>query len=131
MSDPVPAADVPAVVEARLREEESEVLDAVAHAADAAADATDPPGELDRLLSSGGVLGHLPGVLSRVVAATGRRMRATPVAAPPYVVVMSRGPLLRATLADGRLVVTLAVFEVERGPTYRRVEGVEIDAALR
>jgi hypothetical protein len=128
---PVPPESVPTVVEEHLRTEEAALLEAVGAAADAAADARDPPGELERLLDEGGVTAHLPRALAGAVDAVGRRLRATPVADAPYVVVSGRGPLLRATLADGRLVVCLAVFEVERGPTYRRGEGVDVDAALR
>ena len=65
-------------------------------------------------LSEVGLLGAYPSVLAECVAAAGGTLRAEPVAAPPYVTVTSRGPVLRATLDAGRLVVTLAVFEVER-----------------
>ena len=131
MSNPVPPESVPAVVEDYLRSEEAALVDALSAAADAAADASDPSAELARLLDQTGVTGRLPRVLSDTVGAVGRRLRATPVAAPPYVVVTSRGPVLRATLSDGRLVVVLAVFDVSRGPTYERVDGVEIEASLR
>ncbi len=36
---------------------------------------------------------------------------AEPVAAPPYVVVTARGPMLRATVDEGRLVVLFRAFE--------------------
>jgi hypothetical protein len=48
-------------------------------------------------------------------ALAGGRLQADPVPAPPYVVVTSVGPLLRATLEAGRLVVTVRAFRVERG----------------
>ena len=60
------------------------------------------------------VLAAFPAVLRECVAAAGGQLRAEPVAAPPYVVVTSVGPVLRATLDEGRLVVTLRVFAVER-----------------
>ena len=66
-------------------------------------------------LSTAGLLDAYPSVLAECVAAAGGRLRAEPVAAPPYVVVTGVGPVLRATLETGRLVVTLAVFDVERG----------------
>jgi hypothetical protein len=131
VSAPTPPESVPDVAEAFLRREEAALLAAVASAADVASEAADPPAELERLLAAGGVTERFPRVLSALVAAVGRELQASPVADPPYVVVTGRGPVLRATLADGRLVVCLAVFEVERGPTYRRVDGVTVDAALR
>jgi hypothetical protein len=129
--NPVPTESVPSVAEAYLRNEESGLLQELSAAADAAADADDPSAELARLLEEAGVTACLPRVLSGLVDAVGRNLRATPVAAPPYVVVTSRGPVLRATLADGRLVVVLVLFDVSRGPTYERVDGVEIEASLR
>lgn len=50
-------------------------------------------------------------VLRTAVDATGRDLQAEPVPASPYLVVTARGPLLRATLPDGRLVVLLRAFE--------------------
>lgn len=49
--------------------------------------------------------------LRGAVEATGRDLLAEPVPASPYLVVTARGPLLRATLADGRLVVLVRAFE--------------------
>jgi len=66
-------------------------------------------------LSEAGLLGAYPSVLAECVAAAGGELRAEPVPAPPYVTVTSRGPVLRATLDPDRLVVTLAVFGIERG----------------
>jgi hypothetical protein len=70
---------------------------------------------LRAVLSEAGLLGAYPSVLAECVAASGGELRAEPVAAPPYVVVTGVGPVLRATLDAGRFVVTLAVFDVERG----------------
>lgn len=83
-------------------------------------------GPFRTLLSETGLLDAYPSVLAECVAAAGGRLRAAPVAAPPYVAVTSVGPVLRATLASRRLVVTLAVFGVERDgenghPRYVRV----------
>jgi hypothetical protein len=77
------------------------------------ADRVGPP--LRTALRRAGVLERLPGVLRECVAAAGGRLQADPVPAPPYVVVTSVGPLLRATLEAGRLVVTVRAFRVERG----------------
>ncbi|WP_207589251.1 hypothetical protein [Halomontanus rarus] len=83
-------------------------------------------------LESSGILTRLPLVLSDAVDATGYEMAATPVSAPPYVVVTSRGPVLRATIDPGRLVIRFDAFEVCSGsefdsrscsePEYRRLE---------
>lgn len=72
-----------------------------------------------------GVLERLPIVLSDAVEATGYALSATPVPAPPYVAVTSRGPVLRATTDAGRLVVLVRAFDVERGEGTRYVRGPE------
>jgi hypothetical protein len=67
--------------------------------------------------------GSFPDLLAECVEAGGASLSARPVADPPYVVVTSVGVLLRATLSDGRLVVTLRAFEVDRSgerPHYVR-----------
>lgn len=83
-------------------------------------------------LEAAGILERLPSVLSDAVAATGYELGATPVAGPPYVAVTSRGPILRATLDVGRLVIRFDAFAVERdpGPSYRRRSGVELAVLL-
>lgn len=65
-------------------------------------------------LEARGIWGRLPDVLAGAVRAAGYSLSASPVADPPYVAATSRGPMLRATVPDGRLVVLLCVFEVER-----------------
>jgi hypothetical protein len=114
--------------------------DAVAAGWDGAA-TTDPdavPGPLRTTLERAGVLSTLPAVLRECVAVAGGKLQAEPVAASPYVVVTSRGPVLRATLAAGRLVVTLQMFTVERaaggGARYSRDErpaGASVTVAVR
>jgi hypothetical protein len=100
------------------------VVEATVECADRVAAAWPEAGTTDRgrvveplraALSEAGLLGTYPSVLAECVAAAGGTLRAEPVAAPPYVVVTGLGPVLRATLEAGRLVVTLAVFDVERG----------------
>lgn len=70
-------------------------------------------------------LHRLPDVLRGAVEAAGRELRAQPVAAPPYVVVTSVGPILRATLDDGRLVVGVRAFRREDGAYVRSAETPE------
>ncbi len=132
---------LPGRVDRRLRGEHGDILQAVdSCAAMVAADwdgqetanrsAVVPP--LRRHLEQQGVLATLPAVLADVVEFAGYSLPATPVAAPPYVVITSRGPLLRATIEPGRLVVVLEAFNVVRGPTpaYRRIEPLEVAVTL-
>lgn len=92
------------------------------------ADAIVPP--LEACLREGGVLSALPDVLAGAVDAAGAELPAQPVAAPPYVVVTSRGPVLRATLPDGRLVVRVAVFRVTDDGRYERA-ATTVQASVR
>ena len=75
------------------------------------------------VLAESGVLDGLPTLLADAVEAAGYDLQARPVAAPPYVAVTSVGPVCRATVADGRLVVTFELFELDRSgdaATYHR-----------
>lgn len=76
---------------------------------------------LARQIDDAGLPEALLGVLETAVDATDHRMVGTPVPAPPYLVVTSRGPVCRATLDDGqRLVLLFELFAVDRRPrTYR------------
>ncbi len=91
---------------------------------------------LAETLERRGVLETMPSVLADVVDATGHELEANPVAGPPYVVVTSRGPLLRATIDPGRLVVRFDAFEVVRDSgsaataAYRRRDGVRVTVSL-
>ncbi|SDM36007.1 hypothetical protein SAMN04487949_1404 [Halogranum gelatinilyticum] len=90
-------------------------------------------GPLEATLRRAGVLEQLPTVLAGAVDAAGGHLRAQPVPAPPYVVVTSTGPVLRATLDSGRLVVSIHLFTVERGENgeqnrYVRTSGDVADA---
>ena len=116
--------------------EHAAVVETVVDCADAVAAGWDGDSTPDReavvpplraTLDRAGVLDRLPGVLAGAVSAAGHDLAAPPVAAPPYVAVASRGPVLRATVGDRRLVVTLAVFGIDRdgtgggdGVRYRR-----------
>lgn len=81
-------------------------------------DVTEP---LARRLERSGLTGELLDVLETAVRATGGEAVGEPVPAPPYLVVTSRGPLCRVTLAEGRrLVLVFELFDVERGPRRYR-----------
>jgi len=60
--------------------------------------------------------GPLLEVLATAVTAVDRELPAEPVPAPPYLTVNGRGPLLRATVDGGRVLVAIAAFTVERDP---------------
>ncbi|ARS88337.1 hypothetical protein [Natrarchaeobaculum aegyptiacum] len=130
---------------ARILEDHDDVIGEVERCADAVAaawddadtrareDVTDP---MSAALEATGTLEQLPGVLADAVEAAGGHLRAPPVAAPPYVVVTSRGPVLRATLEMGRLVIRFDAFEVVRHPgaddppTYRRRDDLRLTVSL-
>jgi hypothetical protein len=83
----------------------------------------------ERALHRRDVIDRLPVVLAGAVDALGESLPAEPVAAPPYLVVTSVGPVLRATLSSARLVITIRVFAVERDPTrYVRARAAPDDA---
>jgi hypothetical protein len=158
VSDGSPSTPTPApAAERRVRTNHAALLDGVAASADAVA-STWPertlgpadgsaavPATTDRdrlvpplrvLLAERGLLEACTAALVDAVDATGDELAATPVAAPPYVAVTSVGPVLRATLPAGRLVVTLGAFAVARPddgpPVYVRGSGgVDVAAELR
>lgn len=115
--------DVAAAAAARLRAAHADAIRETGAAADRVAAARDGPATdrsdvVDPLaaeLRRRGLLERYPRLLADAADAAGCALPAEPVAAPPYVAVTSRGPVLRATLDPCRLVVTLAVFDVERG----------------
>jgi hypothetical protein len=67
------------------------------------------------VLDDRGILSELPELLTAAVEAAGYDLPARPVSAPPYVAITSTGAVLRATVADGRIVVRVDCFEVVRG----------------
>lgn len=132
---PTDAVDTPGDPEVAARtyvlDQHAPLVAGVAECADrVAAGRVDPPNEraavvepLSSLLSATGCLDRLPDCLAGAVEAAGYDLRAAPVAAPPYVAVTSVGPVCRATVADGRLVVSFELFAVGRTGdrrTYRR-----------
>lgn len=131
-TDHGPDATPTAAVFGYLLAEHDDLVRTVLDCAEAVAAGWDGEGTTDRgdvvpplrtALERAGVMGRLPAVLEDCVSAAGYELPARPVAAPPYVVVTSRGPILRATLSDGRLIVTIRTFEVERDPRPRYVRG--------
>ncbi|MFB6146491.1 MAG: hypothetical protein ABEJ08_02270 [Halobacteriaceae archaeon] len=103
-----------------------------AWAGDAVRDRERVVGPLRAAMTERGLLDRCPAALRDVVAATGYDLPADPVPEPPYVAVTGCGPMLRATLPPGRLVVTLRVFAVERDPVrYRRRRGDPVTVRLR
>ncbi|MCH7660874.1 MAG: hypothetical protein IH933_09955 [Euryarchaeota archaeon] len=108
----------------RLLADHTETLAATIDCADAVFDSlygTAPRREvvvepLTALLERVGALEQYPAMLASAAAALDESLPASPVAAPPYVTITGTGPVLRASLPSGRLVVRLAVFAVERGP---------------
>lgn len=134
------AAGIDAVAaRAHLLAEHRETLQRVLDCADAVVAGWDGDATTDReavteplraTLDRAGLLDRFPSLLAAAVRAGGGEVRGQPVAAPPYVAVTSRGPVLRATLAEGRLVVTVGTFEVERAPV-RYVRGAStVEGAL-
>jgi hypothetical protein len=70
-------------------------------------------------LARADLLEPLVGALADAVAAAGGDLAARPVPDVPYLAITSRGVVLRAPVDSGRLVVTLAAFEIDpyrRGP---------------
>lgn len=124
-----------------IQSEHVAVLDGIDYCADRVAEPWEGAtvGDRDRVvealrtwLESTGLLAKLPLVLADAVEATGYELSAPPVAAPPYVAITSRGPILRATIEPGRLVARFDAFEVAREPHrgYRRLDGVRLSVCL-
>lgn len=88
----------------------------------------DPLGcELDRR----NVIDRCPRVIEDVLSELGSRPFAPIVAAPPYVVVTSRGPMLRATLDECRIILLIRVFSVDTGGPVRYERTKELDLDVR
>ena len=120
--------------------EHADVVAAVGACADAVVETWDAPtasdgaalaDALESCLAASGALDSLPGVLAAAVRAAGGTLSAAPVAAPPYVAVTSRGPVLRATLDEGRLVVELRAFRLTDENRYARRDDVAVEASIR
>ncbi|AHF99311.1 hypothetical protein HALLA_11010 [Halostagnicola larsenii XH-48] len=83
-------------------------------------------------LESAGILEQLPIVLADSVESAGYELSATPVPAPPYVVLTSQGPICRATVGPGRILIRFDVFDIARDPepVYQRRDGVQVSVSL-
>ncbi|MFC6769214.1 hypothetical protein [Natrinema soli] len=129
----------------RIQTDHASIIAGIDTCADAVADPWDTSRTTDshavadglrRLLEETGILEALPSVLADVVEAAGYDLQARPVAGPPYVVVTSRGPVLRATIDPGRLVIRFDAFEVvrdsdpDRPSAYRRLDGTQLEVSL-
>lgn len=88
-------------------------------------------GSLRAALAETGVLERFPAVLRAAVVAGGGTLQGEPVAAPPYVTVASRGPILRGPVGpDRRIVIACEVFDVAPRPR-RYVRGAStVEEAL-
>ena len=71
---------------------------------------------IEATLRECGVWELLPRVLTACVEFVGGSLRASPVAAAPYVVATATGVVLRATLSGGRLVISVDGLVVDREP---------------
>ena len=81
-------------------------------------------GPMTEELRSRGFVDRCPAIIADAAAAAGVDLPSTPVPASPYVSVASTGPVLRATVPGGRLVIQFRVFCVDRRPVrYHRRPG--------
>ena len=100
-----------------VRDAHRETVAAVLERADEAAATLDEPASRGAVVAAmesavdDDLRDALVDLLRGAVDATGRGLPAEPVPAPPYLVSTARGPLVRATVDDGRLVVLLRAFE--------------------
>ncbi|WP_247728478.1 hypothetical protein [Halovivax limisalsi] len=124
-----------------LTDEHAETIETIDACAERAAATWAEPVPTDRdavvepfraRLEDRGVLAELPAVIESVVEPLDQELQATPVAGPPYVVVTSRGVLLRATLDTDRLVVGIEPFAVTAGPGagYRLRDAIRVTVSL-
>lgn len=87
---------------------------------------------LERVLRERGLPADLLATLDTGAGAVDASIRGSPVPAPPYLAVTSRGPVCRATLSDGRrLVVEPVLFDVGRRPPRYRFADPAPDECLR
>lgn len=132
-------------VERRFETEHATVLESIDRCAgavtsewdgDTVSDSQQVVDPLRDALRDSGVHRRLPTVLEDLVTAAGYSLPASPVAAPPYVVISSRGPMLRGTIEPGRLVVEVRAFTLSRDEPsgergYRRLEPAGVRVTLR
>jgi hypothetical protein len=121
-----------AAAKRRVLSDHRDSVEAVIEAADAVVDdwnatfvvdRTDVVEPLEAELRARGTDADLLTVLTESVESAGYELQGSPVPNPPYLAVTGRGPVLRGTVEDGRLVVEFRVFGIERtdeGPRYVR-----------
>lgn len=82
---------------------------------------TDP---LEACIERSGTGPQLLAILQSGVRMAGYSLAADPVPAPPYLTITSLGPVLRGPVPDGRLVISIELFEIRDGTTrtYHRTE---------
>lgn len=121
-----PAADVQERVRSEFDGMLADLVDAGREVADswgddAVSSAAMVSAPLEEAIRGRGLAEALLGSLGAGAAALDSEVQGRPVPAPPYLVVTSRGPLCRGTLADGRrLVLTFVLFVVDRRPSRYR-----------
>lgn len=127
-----------AAVRRHLQAAHQPTLDAVAECLDAVAESLDLPASRaavvarqDRALESGDLKDPLVGLLESALGASGAEPEAPIVAAPPYLVVTGRGPMLRATAGGERLVVLLQGFELDGNSRYLATDEFRVDVTVR
>lgn len=130
----------PTTVHRRLRDAHAETLAATVDAgravastwdADAVEDSTRITEPLETQLRERGLDAALLELLATGADALDTSIQGDPVTAPPYLSITGRGPVLRATLADGpRLVATVGLFAVERRPARYRFRDPDPAACL-
>lgn len=87
---------------------------------------------LERSLRADGLLVSLLDMLDTGAEALGETIQGQPVAAPPYLVITSRGPMCRGTLSNGRrLIIELRLFAVEGHPRRYRFRAPDPETCLR
>jgi len=87
---------------------------------------------LETLLRDRGLAADLLALLDTGAAVVDESIQGSPVPAPPYFAITSRGPLCRATLSGGdRLVVRVALFRVGPEPPRYRFRDPDPDECVR
>ncbi len=125
----------------RIQRDHEPIIDGIDYCADAVAESWDGTQTTERnrvvdplrsALESAGILESLPIVLADAVESAGYELEATPVPSAPYVVLTSRGPICRATIEPGRVLIRFDVFDVVRNsqPVYRRLDGIQLSVSL-
>ncbi|MFB6299982.1 MAG: hypothetical protein ABEH65_06935 [Halobacteriales archaeon] len=120
-----------AVARQHISETYPELCDRIDSCADAVVDRWDGTcvadrsavvGPFEQCLDRTGLRDRLLTVLVSTVEAIGHCLSAPPVAAPPYLTITSRGPVLRASFDNERLIVRFDAFALTTTNGYARGE---------